>query len=136
MLTNSAIIFEIQKILKDPRAVRRARTNHRCRALIKWLVFFAVLGLFIPRTAKAETADKMAHFGTSYAMNTALYSILTPSVCRNNILCGHVFSGIITSMAGLYWEFESGTVDWADVRANTWGIAASTITIRMLEYRF
>lgn len=80
--------------------------------------------------------DKAAHFGIAYAANTLAYSLITPSFCLNNPVCGHIMAAMVVGIASVWWEVESGKVDPADLRADAIGIGASILTIRLIEYRF
>lgn len=122
--------FQLQQALKGPPAQRG------------WLwrlfryIFGATLALALlwPAPAQAESVDKAAHFGVSYALQTWSYGFSRKGL-RLPRTQAHVFAFALTAFAGLAWEVAgSGRPDPADVLANTLGSGAAMLTIEMFDF--
>lgn len=85
--------------------------------------------------ADGPPVDKYAHFGVAYAANTIAYALIKPSFCMKNELCAHIMAAMIVGTASMWWEMDSGVVDYNDLKADAFGIGASILTIRLIEYR-
>ena len=78
------------------------------------------------------TTDKVAHFGLSYAIQTASYGALKNDFDRVDAL---ILSTLGTFAAGICWEaFGSTPPNKGDILANTLGQAAAVTTIIRFEF--
>lgn len=82
---------------------------------------------------KANT-DKAAHFGVSYAMQTAMYGFSRKGL-RLNKNDAFLFSATTVLFTGLVWEFASpNKIDGGDIMHNIYGVGASIGTCLVFDF--
>lgn len=108
-----------------------------CGAIIKPQILAFLLFLGIAISARGDDGliptDKVAHFGMSYALQTAGYGLLKSK--NFDKADSIILSALATFGVGICWEaFGPTPVSKGDVLANTLGQAAAITTILTFDF--
>lgn len=82
--------------------------------------------------SRADT-DKVAHFGTSYALQTVTYGFYRKAF-RMEKKPALIFATFATILIGVAKEYTDRKIDGGDIGANVLGSAAATGTILMFDF--
>ncbi|NBU33861.1 hypothetical protein EBZ38_03450 [bacterium] len=95
-----------------------------------------ILAICLSIEARATETDKAAHFGVSYAFNTAMYGLSKKAfrLERKDAMIFAAFTTIVLSTAAEYMGGPGSRVDGGDIKANILGTAASSVTILMFDF--
>ena len=90
--------------------------------------------LFINLTARAQMLenDKLLHMGGSYAISSAVSSIIYDRT--KNKKCALIYGAAVSLVIGVgkeVYDRKNGNPDWSDMLANTIGTTLGLVTIRI-----
>ena len=96
------------------------------------IILLLVLGI---NAAYAET-DKVAHFGVSYALQTATYGFSRKAfrLDKTDAMVFSVFTSILLTTAAEYMGGPGSHFDGGDIKANVLGVGAASATILMFDF--